>query len=93
MKIRVKFYGNLRHLANRPETDVVLRDRSTVGDALQEVAEIGHELRKRIFDQAGDLSRFLVILRNGRQIALQDAFVESLVEGDTLDLLPPIGGG
>ena len=93
MKIRVKFYGTLRHLANKPETEVVLQDRPTVGDVLQEVAEIGDELRKRIFDEGGDLSRFLIILRNGTQIGVQDAFAESLVEGDTLHLLPPIRGG
>jgi MoaD family protein len=92
MKICVKLYGNLRALMNRSEVEMVLKDSSTVADALADIATIGDKLHERIFDERGTLRSSLIILRNGSQIEAPDLTLP-LADGDILGVLPRVAGG
>jgi MoaD family protein len=94
MRISIKLYGNLRKMASMSKTELSLEDSSTVADALNAVAELGGgELRKQIIDETGTPHKYIIVVLNGKQIAVQNTNSETLNDGDILDLLPPARGG
>ncbi|MGD0424061.1 MAG: MoaD/ThiS family protein [Candidatus Bathyarchaeia archaeon] len=94
MRISIKLYGNLRNMASMSKTELFLEDSSTVADALNAIAELGGgELRKQIIDENGTPHKYIIVVLNGKQIAVQNTNSETLNDGDILDLLPPARGG
>jgi sulfur-carrier protein len=81
MKIRVRFYSQLRDLAGRPELEIELPDDAKINDLLQELYREKPALRSR---------------DNSMLIGAGVEFVDrnySLKSGEEISIMPPVQGG
>lgn len=73
--------------------DGVSVDGSTVGEALQNLAEAHPELKSRIFDEAGELRRFVNVYANQEDIRFQNHLDTEVADGGEVSIVPAIAGG
>ncbi len=73
--------------------DQVSVEGTTVGEALQNLAEAHPELKTRIFDDSGTVRRFVNVFANDEDIRFQDSLDTALSEGDQVSIVPAIAGG
>jgi molybdopterin converting factor small subunit len=66
---------------------------STVGEVLESLTS-GHEgLQSQLFDEAGQLNRFVNIYLNDEDVRLLDGLDTAASESDTVVILPAMAGG
>jgi molybdopterin converting factor subunit 1 len=81
MQIRVLAFARLRELLEAPETSLAIPEESRVADVWTALVQRCPPLAK----ERGSTR----VARNGRLVS----FDETLVDGDELAFLPPVGGG
>lgn len=93
MKITVRFYGVVYDTTNIREWQTKLKEDSKIYDLLNNIAFVFPELKELIYH--GDELRkdYLVVSLNNEDITGLNGFDSSLSNGDTVSLMPPIGGG
>ncbi|MCX7750699.1 MAG: MoaD family protein [Candidatus Bipolaricaulota bacterium] len=64
-----------------------------VAGAVAALAERYPGLRDRLLDPGGRIRRHVSALVNGTAIQFKGGFATPLSDGDTLTILPPVGGG
>ncbi|RME92646.1 MAG: MoaD/ThiS family protein [Candidatus Hydrogenedentota bacterium] len=80
----------------RPQTDgqdSVQVEGSTVGEAVKNLAEKYPALKDRLFDEKGELRRYINIYLGDEDIRFLDNLETSLEENSELALVPAIAGG
>lgn len=92
--VTVKFFTTLREVVGRKEEKLELPHTATV-DALLHVLskEYGKEFNNYIYDELGNVRRYLQFMVNGQSITTLQGFKTKLKEGDQIAILPPVGGG
>jgi molybdopterin synthase sulfur carrier subunit len=90
----VKFFTTLREVVGRKEEKLELPQTATV-DALLRVLskEYGKEFNNYIYDELGNVRRYLQFMVNGQSITTLQGLKTKLKEGDQIAILPPVGGG
>jgi sulfur-carrier protein len=69
-------------------------DGATVSDVLANLGVAYPEITKRLFDDSGELRRFVNVYVNGDDIRLDgDGTATSVKEGDEVSIVPAIAGG
>lgn len=92
--VTVKFFALLREIVGEWRVELPLPEGATVGEALKVLAErYGGRFRDYIYDGEGRVRDHLIFLINGESIRALRGFETVLREGDTLVILPPVGGG
>ncbi|MCS7117123.1 MAG: ubiquitin-like small modifier protein 1 [Nitrososphaerota archaeon] len=92
--IRVKYFAQMRDITGRKEDVINLTKGSTVKDALNELCKIfGDNMKRYLFKNGGQLREELQVLVNGLSIDSSNLCKKSLSNGDTLVIIPPVGGG
>jgi adenylyltransferase/sulfurtransferase len=81
----------LRPYAGRQS--VIQVEASTVGEALQALVERHAELRRHLYDDAGQLRRFVNVYRNDEDVRHLEREATPLHDGDSLTIVPSIAGG
>ena len=67
---------------------------STVSDLLQQLCEEqGSKFRNIVFDEKGNLRRYIKLLVNGRGVHVLQGLETPLSEGDIIAIFPPVAGG
>jgi molybdopterin synthase sulfur carrier subunit len=66
---------------------------TTVGEVLQELARRHEKLRGRLFDDKGDLNRFVNVFLNDEDIRFLQGLDSKVKDGDGVKLVPAIAGG
>ena len=66
---------------------------ATVGDVLADLFRTRPDLRVRVVDAKGALFPFLVLVRNGAELARGDALRATLEDGDRLEIVGGAEGG
>ena len=90
-RVTVLFYGAFRDFAGgRRRTSVAA---SSVGDALERVAEQVPSLRERLRDEHGRLREHLNVFANDEEIGRLDGERTALHDGDVVHVIPAISGG
>jgi molybdopterin synthase sulfur carrier subunit len=85
----IKFFGNLRQLANISRIEA---EGETVKNLLDTLCYDKEALRNAIFD--GDqLRQHIRVVVNGHDIMLDRGLDTPLVEKDQVAIFPPMGGG
>jgi len=85
----IKFFGNLRQLANISRIEA---EGETVKDLLDALCYDKEALRNAIFD--GDqLRQHIRVVVNGHDIMLDRGLDTRLVENDQVAIFPPMAGG
>ena len=91
MSVNVKIPTPLRTLTSgKGEVSV---DASTVGEAFQKLNEEYSGLGERIFDESGDIRRFINVFVNEDNIKDKENLATTIQSGDTISILPSIAGG
>lgn len=66
----------------------------TVGDALEQLVADRPDLAARVLNDDEELRSQINVLRNGTNVLVEEAGLETeLEEGDELALFPPVSGG
>lgn len=96
MRIKVRYFTTLRELAGRAEEIFELENGECLGDLIEIIAsKYGGEARLYLYTDEDqkiiDPSvRFLI---NGRDSKMLQGLKTKLEDGDTIAIIPPIGGG
>lgn len=99
VKVKVRAVANIGKLvAGGTEQMVVLPGGSTLGDLLAKLAaESGEEFRRRLFsdndEEAGAVRKDIRLLVNGRDYFFVNGLDSVLEDGDTVSIMPLMGGG
>ncbi len=94
MKIEVKFFTSLREITGKKVDEVQSPSAITVEELLTRISEkYGKEFKEYLYNKKGKVQRHLVILVNGKSINVLQGSETELKEGDTVAILPPVGGG
>lgn len=95
MKVTVRFFTTLREIVGKGEEKFILDPSDlTVGELLKFLEEkYGKPFQEYVYDKKGEVKSYLQFLVNGRSITTLQGMETKLKEGDTLAIIPPVGGG
>ncbi|MHA1846004.1 MAG: MoaD family protein [Promethearchaeota archaeon] len=94
--IKVTFLSSLSKITKVKDISIEFEDDSvvTVGQSLKKLRDIFNaEFREKIFDDEGNLNKYLIILVNGQEISANMGLNTKLKDGDAMVLIPTIAGG
>lgn len=89
----IKSYATLRDLLGWRSLDYPLAEGATVGDVLRALAHAHPDFGDKLWDSEGQLTGYIMVLKNGRSIEYLQGLLTPISEIDTLSLFPPVGGG
>ncbi|MCX8029158.1 MAG: MoaD family protein [Brevinematales bacterium] len=93
MKVLIKVPAPLRvYVENKKEIAIEVKGQ-TLRDALLELTEIYPNLKDRLFDEVGNMRKFLTIFINNTNAKDFEGENTRLKDGDTITILPAIAGG
>ena len=96
MQISIRYFTVLREITNKKEETITFPENQkiTVSLTLKTLSnKYGKPFTDYIFDTKGQVKNFLQLLINGVNITTEDKLALTLQNGDTLIILPPVGGG
>ena len=94
MKIEVKFFTSLREITGKKVDKIQLQNVITVEELLTLLSEkYGKKFIEYIYNKKGKVHGFLSFLVNGKNINVLQGFDTELKQGDTIVIIPPVGGG
>ena len=94
MKVEVKFFTSLREITGKKSDEIQLQNVITVEELLTLLSEkYGEKFREYIYNKKGKVQDFLSFLVNGKNINVLQGFDTELKQGDTIAIIPPVGGG
>ena len=91
MPIKVEIPTALRSYTSKQSSVEV--SASTVGEALQQLAETHSELRKHLYANEGQIRSFVNIYLNDEDIRYLQKESTPIKDGDTISIVPSIAGG
>jgi len=92
MKVHIRAFANFRDILGK-DHDVEIKEGSTVGDLLQSLISTNRNLKTAIFDEAGNIREYVIIMKNRKNIESLQGLSTGLDEGDEVAILPPVAGG
>ena len=91
MSVKIRIPTQLRQLtAGSGEVAV---DGSTVGEALKALDAQFNGLGERLFDDAGNLRRFVNVFLADEDVRFLDGLNTAVTDGQTLSIVPAVAGG
>jgi len=94
IRVEVNFFATVRMYADAKGISLRLPEGSTARDLVDALlGRFGSAFDDYIVDEMGNLHHHVVILRNGRGIGILDGLGTVINDGDSIALLPAIGGG
>ncbi len=90
-KVSVRIPTPLRgHVAGASSVEL---EGGSVGEVLRELAKRHEKLSGRLFDDKGELNRFVNVFLNDEDIRFLQGLDTQLKDGDSVKLVPAIAGG
>lgn len=94
MRLQVEYTGQLRTAIGRSSDCVEISDGATASALLRHLANnCGEHVRPHLLNPAGQSQLSLLVAINGTAHAARQLDATILRDGDSVILLPPIGGG
>jgi MoaD family protein len=94
MNVEVRFFTSLREITGKKVDEIQLQNLITVEELLTLLSEKhGKKFNEYVYDKKGKVQGFLSFLVNGKNINVLQGFDTKLKQGDTIAILPPVGGG
>lgn len=92
MKVTVKTFATLRRFLEK-ESQVTVENGTTAGDLLLMLSAAHPGLKNELFNENGELRKYVNILKNGRNIHFLNKLGTVIEEDDVIAIFPPSGGG
>lgn len=90
----IRFYANMRTLANQPSIKLDSASFPTLRAVLVELSRLFPEMDSHLFDEQGNLRQELPVFVNGRNPRLQSAGLDSIPgDEDIISMFSPIASG
>jgi molybdopterin synthase sulfur carrier subunit len=94
MKVTAKFFTTLREITGKREEEIKSSGDLTVDELLEQLSKKhGRRFTDYVYDETGNVRSYLQFLVNGRSITTMQGFKTRLREGDSVAIIPPVGGG
>jgi molybdopterin synthase sulfur carrier subunit len=71
----------------------VSADGETVGAVLRNLADTHPETQGQLFDEAGELNRYVNVYLNDEDVRFLDGIDTAVSDGDVVTVLPAVAGG
>lgn len=92
--IKISFLSLLADIIGREEISLSIEENSTINDVLKQlVIEFGKDFENTIFKSPDEISKYIILSLNGKDIRSFDNLNTLLHTGDEIILLPAIAGG
>lgn len=90
-KVKIEFYGALAKITEEKAADI---EASTLKEAIGALStKYGEKFKDRIYDETGNLKRFINIYVNGKDMRFLDHLDTPLDDEDKVSIIPAVGGG
>ena len=94
MNIKIRFFTSLREITGKKVDEIQSQNAITVEELLTLLSEKYDEnFTEYVYTKRGTVQDFLSFLVNGKNINVLQGFDTELKQGDTVAILPPVGGG
>jgi sulfur-carrier protein len=93
MKITLRIFASFRETIGAAEMELFPPDGERVRGFLKGLCETHPSLRGKIFDPAGNLKPYILVLKNGRNVDSLQRLDTPLADQDVIALFPPVAGG
>jgi MoaD family protein len=93
VRVRVRYYAMARDAAGKRDEVISLPDGSTVLGLVHALAMLHGRLREYVYDDDSKPMDYLMFSVNEVYIVGLEGFETVLRDGDTVRVMPPIGGG
>jgi len=92
--IKILFLSLLVDIIGREEISLSIEERSTIRDVLKQLVKtFGKDFENTIFKPPDEISKYIILSLNGKDIRSIDNLNTLLHKGDEIILLPAIAGG
>jgi MoaD family protein len=96
VQISIRYFTILREITGKKEEKIIFPEKQKITVALT-LKTLSDKYNKSftdyIFDSKGQIKNFLQLIINETSITSDDKLEVTLQNGDTLIILPPVGGG
>jgi len=93
MKVTLRTFADFREIIGVREKELSLPEEESVGGLLKDLCEVHPGLRGKLFNAAGEIKPYILVLKNGRNIASLQQLDTVLADRDVISLFPPVAGG
>ena len=93
MKITLRTFADFREIIGIREKEISLPEGETVGGLLKGLGKAHPTLQGKLFDAATGLKPYVIILKNGRNIASLHHLDTVIEDKDVIAIFPPVAGG
>jgi len=94
VRVNVRYYAVAREAVGKRDEAVALPEGADVLDLVHALIGLyGPAFRGYVYDDEGRLLDYLMFSVNDVDIMGRDGFKTKLMDGDTVRVMPPIGGG
>ncbi|MEI8330245.1 MAG: ubiquitin-like small modifier protein 1 [Methanomicrobiales archaeon] len=92
MTVKIRFFARFRELLG---TDILtdVTSGTTLRSLITTISQRNHEGHSAIFDENGTFHEFVILMKNGKRIELEEAADTPVADGDEIAVLPPVAGG
>ena len=93
MKITFRTFATLREVIGAGEMELSPPPGEAIRGLLKNLCSTYPGLRERLFDAAGQIRPYIIILKNGRSVTSLQQLDTVIDEGDVIAVFPPVDGG
>lgn len=93
MKVEIRYFGGLRERAGAKSEIEEVAEGESVGEVLERISRRRGIYEKIFGNPLEGVKPTIMILVNGRNIAFLKQMDTILGDGDSISLIPPVGGG
>jgi len=94
IKVEVAFLSDVRRMTKEGKTNISLPEKNSVRDLVVMLMErYGANFKEYMLSPENRLQKYMVILVNGRGIGILNGLETMLHEGDSVLIMPAVGGG
>ena len=92
--VRLHFFSILTDITENEELVFTLEANSNIRNLLEKLAlKFGEKFEEQIFNNSSDLSKYVLITVNGKDIRILDGLNTKLKSEDEIFFIPAIAGG